>query len=132
MKRPRRDGAPFSTVPRPANVHAHMAARAAPIPESSSPVIGRGTHPVRVLGLLAVGLALWAWVEYRAAANHGHGLGPVRWILVVAAAAGAALVPGVQKVVLKLLDRIRQPTPRATEWATFGITLAATCYFVAT
>ena len=83
------------------------------------------------IALLGTGVALWAWVERRAGVLHGHGLGPVRWML-IGLAAGGGLVPGVREFVLAALDRIRHPSPRALEWATFGVSTGATCYFVFT
>ena len=79
--------------------------------------------------LLGLGLLLWAWVEWRANTLHGHGLGPVRIVFIAAA---AVLGLGARRPILSALDRIRHPTPRRVEWATFGISAAATCYFVFT
>lgn len=81
--------------------------------------------------LLGLGVVTWCWVEYRAAIMHGHGLGPLR-IILIATAAALALVPRVRRTVTALLDRLRHPSPRAQEWATFGVSAAATCYFVFT
>ena len=81
--------------------------------------------------LLGVGAALWAWAEYRAAHLHGHGLGPVRWLLIVAAVA-LAFVPAVRRAVLAVVARVRAPSPRSLERAAVGVALAATCYFVFT
>jgi hypothetical protein len=81
--------------------------------------------------LLGLGVGLFAWVEWRASLLHGHGLGPVRWVL-IGASAGLGLLPGVRRRVVSALDRIRRPSPRALEWATFGISVASTCYFVFT
>jgi hypothetical protein len=75
--------------------------------------------------MLGAGVVLWAWVEWRARVLHGHGLGPVRWIL-IGASAGLAVVPRARRLVLRSLDRIRRPSPRAMEWATFGVSTAAT------
>ena len=86
---------------------------------------------LKVLAALAAGLGLWVWVEYRAAALHGHGLGPVRWILLLLAGA-LPMLPGVRRRVVALLDRVRHPSHRALEWATFGIAAGSTCYFVFT
>jgi hypothetical protein len=88
-------------------------------------------HRAWTVALLAVGVVLWWWVERRAAVLHGHGLGPVRWTMVGCAAA-LALVPAVRRVVLAALERVRNPSPKALEWASVGIGVAAAAYFVFT
>src|SRR5215213_7907312 len=108
-----------------------MAGRAPPKPDVPEVLIGPRPRAAWVVTLLALGVVAWIWVEHRAGKLHGHGLGPVRWLL-IAAAAASAWVPAVRKWTLAGLDRIRRPSPRALEWATFGIGLGATCYFVFT
>ena len=98
---------------------------------ASLPVMGLRTRQLWTSVLLGLGVVAWCWIENRAAVLHGHGLGPVRIILILTAAA-LALVPRVRRTVTALLDRIRHPTRRAQEWATFGVSAAATCYFVFT
>ena len=93
--------------------------------------MGPRHRQLRTIVLLGAGVALWTWVEWRAGVLHGHGLGPVRWPLIGLAAA-LGLMPGVRRFVLATLDQIRHPSPRALEWATFGISATATCYFVFT
>jgi 4-amino-4-deoxy-L-arabinose transferase-like glycosyltransferase len=93
--------------------------------------MGPRTRQFLTVALLATGALLWDWLEGRAAALHGHGLGPMRGLL-IAAAALLSLVPPLRRGVTRTLDRIRVPCPRALEWATFGISAAATCYFVFT
>lgn len=85
----------------------------------------------RTIALLALGLAVWAWVEYRASELHGHGLGPVRWML-IAGAAAAAGVPCVRRAVAATINRVRQPSPRSMEWTTVAVAFAATAYFIFT
>lgn len=93
--------------------------------------MGPRSRQVWTVLLLGLGAALWLWVEYRAEALHGHGLGPVRWLLIGTAAA-AGWFPGIRRVVVGALHRIRNPLPRALERATVAIGFAAACYFVFT
>src|SRR3954468_15388278 len=83
------------------------------------------------IGLLALGIVAWGWFEWRSSELHGHGLGPVRWIL-IAAAAALSFVPAVRRGVTAALDRVRSPSPKSLEWATLGVAFAATAYFVFT
>ena len=96
--------------------------------DNHPPTAGR---PRRTIALLAAGVALWAWVEWRASVLHGHGLGPVRWAVVVAAAA-LAWMPAVRRGVAAAAGRVRDPSPRARERTALAVALAATCYFAFT
>jgi 4-amino-4-deoxy-L-arabinose transferase-like glycosyltransferase len=108
-----------------------VAAEGATIDAPHGPAAPARGRQARTLALLAVGLVSWIWVEARAAALHGHGLGPVRWILIGAAAA-LAMVPGVRRGVATATERIRAPSQWAVERAALGVALASTCYFVFT
>src|SRR3954467_10029879 len=93
--------------------------------------MGLRTRQLWTLVLLGAGLLLWGWVEYRAAKLHGHGLGPGRWAL-LALTAVLSLLPGIPQRMTRVLDRVRNPSPRALDWATIAISLGATAYFVFT
>lgn len=118
-----------------------MKQRRAHVDTAAAPPYGGAGHAERIMGprsrqvwiivLLGVGVAMWLWVERRAAVLHGHGLGPVRWLLSGAAAAAACL-PAVRRAINHSLDRIREPSPQALERATVAISFAAACYFVFT
>ena len=96
------------------------AAEGATIDAPHGPAAPARGRQARTLALLVVGLAGWVWIEVRAAALHGHGLGPVRWILIGAAAA-LALVPGVRRGVAAAAARIRSPSQWAVERAALGV-----------
>ena len=110
--------------------------------EATGAVIGRRRAWVAVA--LVAGVAFWAWLERQAAVELGQpverqaavelgqpGLDTVRWV-VVAAAAGLALLPPVRGVVIAALGRIRHPSPKAAERAALMIGLAAAGYFMFT
>jgi hypothetical protein len=98
------------------------------MPDAPPPTAARRTQ---TLILLAIGVVLWAWFEWRSSQLHGHGLGPVRWIL-IALAVAVSFLPSVRRVVVLTLNRLRCPSPKSVEWATLAVAVASTAYFVFT
>src|SRR5438876_5932282 len=91
-----------------------------------------GRRRVWVVVLITVGLAGWAWVERQATRDLSQpGLGLVRW-LVVAGAVGLSLLAPARRRVNFLLERVRNPSPRAAERAALAITLLSAGYFLST
>jgi hypothetical protein len=91
-----------------------------------------------VLALLAAGALACAWVEWLAWIEHRAGrelaqrpFGWVRW-LVLAGAVGVSLLPPAARVINRLLDRIRHPSPRAAERAALAIAVLSAGYFLLT
>jgi hypothetical protein len=80
-------------------------------------------RPRAVIVLLAVGVALYALA--------GNDMPAIRWAIVLGAV-GLSLIPPVNRALARLLDRIRNPSRRAQEWAGVLIAVAATAYLIAT
>jgi hypothetical protein len=72
---------------------------------------------------LAIGALFWFLA--------GNDMLPVRWA-VVAIVVGVALIPPVNRLLAGLLERLRDPSPRATEWTGVVVGVAATAYLVGT
>jgi hypothetical protein len=72
---------------------------------------------------LAVGAYLW----FRA----GNDMLPIRWV-VVAAALAVSLIPPVNQMLARLLERLRNPSPRAAGWTGVIVGVAAAAYLVTT
>jgi len=89
---------------------------------------GAGIEPRRrpvglVAGLLLAGAATVFFA--------GSGMHPLRWVIVALVVAVVAIGP-VNRVLGRLLDAVRDPTPRGREWAGLMIGVVATCYLVGT
>ena len=75
--------------------------------------------------LFACGLATWFVI------GPGRGLGAVRWTL-LCFAIGIGAIPAVRRRVCTVLDRVRNPSPRAVERIALLVGVLATAYFVFT
>jgi hypothetical protein len=85
----------------------------------------RARRPILTASLLIAGLLIWA------AFGGGRGIGALRWAI-IAAATGLAMVPPVSRAIVRLLDRIRHPSPRQAWAAAIGIAIVAAGYFILT
>ncbi|HEY2586276.1 MAG TPA: hypothetical protein VGI81_10985, partial [Tepidisphaeraceae bacterium] len=85
----------------------------------------RARRPILTACLLVAGILIWA------AFGGGRGIGAMRWAI-IAAATALALLPPVSRSIVRMLDRLRNPSPRQAAAAAVAIALVAAGYFILT
>src|SRR5687768_11600566 len=78
-----------------------------------------------VILLLACGAVLWALI------GDGRGMGAIRWGL-LAIAIGLGALPPVRRTLVRLLDRVRNPSQRMVERTSVLVGVLASTYFTFT
>jgi hypothetical protein len=79
----------------------------------------------RLLTILALAVGSVLWIVA------GNDMPPARWAVVLVVV-GISLVPPVTRILISLLDRLRNPSRRTAEWTGFAVGVVATVYLVAT
>lgn len=99
-----------------------------PQPNDAPSVAPEHASPAIVLGFLAIGGLLWLGI------GMGRGIGVERWILIGMGAVVAALLaiktPSTKQSAF--WKRLANPSPRAMDWQTVIIAIAATAYLILT
>lgn len=96
-------------------------------PSQSTDVPTSGNKPLQIYALLLAGGGLLLWITI----GGGRGIGWIRWEIIVVAGALAPIPPVARKIV-GLLDRIRDPSPRAVRRVAILIAILSAGYFILT